>query len=361
VSFTSKRFDSLFQVRELSASGGAFADSTVYNCLISGVSQDGVALGGDTTLQFTTTDVRPPTVLFTDPANGAAGVINQQPTDVAIKFSEAMDPVQTLAATTMSGVPSFAGTWSEGNTRLTMRYEDVVSGGDTVSVSITTAARDVIGNALAAPFSASHTRANTAALTLSSSGAMDGHFYRADPSPYTYQLNAAAATTGLIGTTGPTGTRQRHRSVLSFDLSTLPNNLVIISSATITVCMSAKTGAPAGGTLQAESIDYSAFTDAAALFTNASDGLAPCTTEWLTQSQGGLTCDVTSLVRADWQNRASNGSRTQFRMRFANDELMGLSVAGGNLTLSTTEGPAVVAGCPAIGGRPRLDISYQYP
>ena len=59
-------------------------------------------------------------------------------------------------------------------------------------------------------------------------------------------------------------------------------------------------------------------------------------------------------VRNDWQDQSMNDQRSEFRLRFANDEIM----LGASIMLDTTS-----TGLPCFGHghKPRLDLSYQYP
>jgi hypothetical protein len=97
-----------------------------------------------------TPDIIAPTVNSTDPLNNATGVLNSKV--VAITFSEAMD-ISTISASTftlMQGTTPVTGTVSYSGVIATFTPSNSLVAGMTYTATITTGAKDLAGNALAA-------------------------------------------------------------------------------------------------------------------------------------------------------------------------------------------------------------------
>lgn len=151
--------------------------SGVYTATISTGAKDlaGNALAASTVWTFTTVtagpDTTPPVANSTDPLNNATGV---GPTNVvAITFSEAMDPL-TINASTYTlklGTTAVAGTVSYSGTTATFTPSNALAAG-VYTATITTGAKDLAGNALAAnvivTFTVSGTVPTLAAVNLGS-------------------------------------------------------------------------------------------------------------------------------------------------------------------------------------------------
>ena len=92
-------------------------------------------------------DTIPPTVLATTPVDGDSTVsVN---TVVSARFSEPMDPA-TMVAATIELTPATAGQVSYGDSSLVFAPDQALDTNQVYVVTITTAARDTAGNALAA-------------------------------------------------------------------------------------------------------------------------------------------------------------------------------------------------------------------
>ncbi len=133
----------------------SLATGTVYAVTVTAGVMDvaGNAMAANFTSSFTTSsapDTTPPTVSAVSPANGAANV----PTTatVAITFNEAMNSSTISAATFMvtAGGTQVAGTISSTGTTYTFTPSASLAGGTLHTVTVTTGARDVAGNAIAA-------------------------------------------------------------------------------------------------------------------------------------------------------------------------------------------------------------------
>jgi hypothetical protein len=102
----------------------------------------------------TALDTTPPTVTFTDPANGDTGVaINKK---IAAIFSKTMDPLTIINPTTFTltgpGLTPVPGTVTYVGLVATFTPSSLLTNYTTYTATITTAARDLAGNALAANY-----------------------------------------------------------------------------------------------------------------------------------------------------------------------------------------------------------------
>ncbi|MEO5904907.1 MAG: Ig-like domain-containing protein [Gemmatimonadaceae bacterium] len=132
------------------------AQATGYTLTISGAVKDSVGnqMGTAVIVNFTTLDVTAPTVVSTVPADGAIGVSPTAP--ISAKFSEPMD-ISSINATTFtlqttSGQSPVSGTITFDNASSTATFtpSSSLASATSYTATITTGARDVSGNALAA-------------------------------------------------------------------------------------------------------------------------------------------------------------------------------------------------------------------
>ena len=130
--------------------------NTGYTLTISGAVKDaaGNQMGTAVTVAITTTDVTPPTVVSTVPADGAIGVSPTAP--ITATFSEPMD-LNSISATTFtlkttSGLTPVTGTvtYNTANNTATFTPTPALSGVSGYTATITTGAKDVSANALVA-------------------------------------------------------------------------------------------------------------------------------------------------------------------------------------------------------------------
>jgi len=128
---------------------------TVYTGTITTGAKDlaGNALAINHTFSFTTVntpDLALPMVNSTDPLNNATGVERNKV--VVLTFSEAMDP-STINSTTFTlnqGTTAVSGTVAYSGTTATFTPSNVLAASTTYTATITTGAKDLAGNALAA-------------------------------------------------------------------------------------------------------------------------------------------------------------------------------------------------------------------
>jgi hypothetical protein len=114
--------------------------------------KDGNALSADHTLTFTTgeaPDIIVPIVSSTEPLNVVTGVSRSQV--VAINFSEAMDAstINTSTFTLAKGSVAISGAVAYSGTKATFTPTAVLDASTVYTAKITTAAKDVAGNAIA--------------------------------------------------------------------------------------------------------------------------------------------------------------------------------------------------------------------
>ena len=146
------------------------AANTTYTSTITTGSKDlaGNALAANYVWSWTTAvtaDTTPPTVTSTSAPNGATGLPTNR-SDSAI-FSEAMDPltINNVTYTVKQGTNPVAGTVTYVGTTATFKPVAGLAANTTYTSTITTAAKDLAGNALAADYVWSWTTAVTADTT----------------------------------------------------------------------------------------------------------------------------------------------------------------------------------------------------
>ena len=141
--------------------------NTIYTATITTGSQDlaGNSLVTDYVWTFTTgltADNVPPTVISTDPANGATGVVLNK--KIAATFSEAMNPltINTTSFLLKQGVTSISGTVTYAGT--TALFSPLVNllPNTTYTATITTAVQDLAGNNMLSNYVWIFTTGNTA-------------------------------------------------------------------------------------------------------------------------------------------------------------------------------------------------------
>ncbi len=146
--------------------GTALANGTQYTATVTTAAKDlaGNALTANTSWSFTTVaaaDVTPPTIIGNTPANGATNVaIAVTPT---VTFSEPMQNATLTTASvtlkTTAGSVAVSGSVSVSGNTATFTPGTALANGTQYTATVTTAAKDVAGNALAANASWSFTTA----------------------------------------------------------------------------------------------------------------------------------------------------------------------------------------------------------
>jgi hypothetical protein len=143
--------------------GAALASSTGYTATITTAVKDvaGNQLAADFNLSFTTRDEIPPTVSSVSPANGATNVSTS--VTVVATFSEAMDATTingstvTLKQTSSGAAVSGTVTYNSGARTVSFTPSAALSNTTSYTLTISAAAKDTAGNAMAAAFSSGFT------------------------------------------------------------------------------------------------------------------------------------------------------------------------------------------------------------
>lgn len=149
----------------------SLAPNLLHTATISSAAKNasGKGLAGDYSWSFTTgalPDTAPPTITLSDPANNALNVaINKT---IVITFSEAMDQA-TINATTYTlkqGTTAVAGTVSKTGTTGTFTPAANLEYSKAYTVGVSTGAKDLAGNAVAASYSTTFTTVAAPDVTL---------------------------------------------------------------------------------------------------------------------------------------------------------------------------------------------------
>src|SRR2546426_506432 len=158
-------------------------------------------------------DPTAPTLSFTVPANGATGVPLSG--NVAVAFSEAMDPLTISPATftLQQGSTAVAGTVSYAGVTATFTPASALAPLTTFTATITIGARDLAGNALATDFSWSFTTGATpdttpptVSATVPANGATGVAINQTINATFSEAMDPLTITTASLRVTGPGGT-----------------------------------------------------------------------------------------------------------------------------------------------------------
>ncbi len=285
-------------------------------------------------------DTTKPTVTGSTPTNEAIGVARG--TNIEVAFSEPMDKASTQTAFQITSPAGVTGTFSwPSSSRMVFNPSSDFAYGTNVTWQVTTAAKDLAGNTLAATVTRSFRVIRQKTVTLESQAALDGYVFN----------------TGSVYTLPSTlyiGDDSRNiyfRSFLSFDLTPLVSDgATDIQTATMYAYQGLVVGTPytnLGGRLNAESVYYGSSLDAGDFETpviNFTYALSFDTTS------GWKSISVPLKVRDDYNNRATRGNRSQFRLRFPTST----DVDGASDYVGFVSGDATT-------NKPYLVITYLYP
>jgi hypothetical protein len=183
----------------------ALASNTVYTATITTAAQDlaGNAMLNDYTWSFTTgvaSDNILPTVIFTDPVNGATGVVLNK--KVTATFSEAMNILTINNGTFLlkQGSTPVAGTVTHTGTTATFSPSVNLTISTVYTATITTGAQDLSGNGLAANYVWSFSTGTATPPPFLGSASIFGAF--GGSAGITNQGINTVVNNGSIGTTG---------------------------------------------------------------------------------------------------------------------------------------------------------------
>ncbi len=282
------------------------AANTLYTATVTTGVRDvaGNTMAVDYTWSFTTgstTDVTLPVITSTDPANGATGVIRNK--KVSAVFSKAMNPstinaitfVVKQGATTIAGAVSYAGmsaTFSP--------FADFASN-TTYTATITTGAKDLAGNAMAANYVWSFTTGLAIAPPPLGSAAMFGVF--GGSAGITNQgLNTVI--NGSIGTTGVSTLITGFHDGTSNDIYTETTSNVGLVTGRI------YTAPPLPGTATSFAIAQQGLLDATIAYNSISPASKPGGTDPGAGELGGLTLAPGIYKSASGTFKITNGNLT---------------------------------------------------
>jgi methionine-rich copper-binding protein CopC len=241
----------------LTCTHAQFAASTTYTATVATTAKDlaGNALASPFTFTFTTgtaPDLTPPTVVSVTPANNKSGVLEY--TALTVVFSEAVDKASAQSAFAItSGAPAgvtYSYSWSTDAKTMTVNLSTPFAIGQMVNWRVTTAVKDLSGNAMATlqQFTFQVARQNTVTLYPDLT---DNDVYRDATSPITYSSYSNTSIYHFVGDNYLPPDRLL-RSPMTFDLASIPlldGTSTSIISADLSVYGLSTTGNPYGSSL----------------------------------------------------------------------------------------------------------------
>lgn len=256
-----------------------------------------------------------PSVVGTDPANGAKGV--KDDAAIVVTFDRAMDTGSVEAAYASSNLPADQVTfaWNASKTELTiapkapLAYatgdQDVVA--KSYAFTISTAAKDEGGRPLAQPLELSFSTLREITQKLPYTGPMTGRVL----SNGTFSSLVLAA-----GDVWSNGNEYEGRAVMTFLLQILPDEIEV-KKATIRLEESDYQGTPdiSFGAMQAHHVIYPVG--------SGSFDVAPLSTtsvKYTIASPNYRTIDVTEMFADDVAHRAERNDRSQYRLSFPSSQ-----------------------------------------
>ncbi|MDB5223961.1 MAG: hypothetical protein JWN83_2628 [Chitinophagaceae bacterium] len=282
------------------------AANTLYTATITTGAKDlaGNTLAANYVWSFTTgtaSDVTPPTVISTDPANNATGVLLDK--KVTANFSEAMDPltINTLTYTLRQGATSVLGTVNYSGTTATFSPSSNLAGNTLYTATITTGAKDLAGNALVSNYVWSFTTMQAIVLvpppslgSISMFGAFGGN---------------AGITNGGINTVinGSIGTTAASTLITGFHDGTTGDIYTETPLNKGNVTGRIYTAPPAPGTATSFAIAQQALLDATVAYNSISPASKPGGTDPGAGELGGLTLAPGVYKSASGTFKITNG------------------------------------------------------
>lgn len=300
------------------------AQSTSYTLNVDGQDEAGHALTGRRSFTFRTEGPEPdttqPTAISYSPSNAATGV--ERSDSIILLFSEPMNKVSAESAFQIVSPLGFnAGTftWNSAATEMTFKPSTDFAYGADVQWRVSTAARDVAGNALATQVTGAFRVIRQFTVTIDfdpqTSGSLGKPYYIRQSSIYNLE------------SVGDVYDDSTHRLFLGFKLDSLPESLTQITQCSLKWLISGQQGNPFGkfGNLLLERVNIGekldgsgiegttnplAFDDYHANALNTSM-LAPTYI-----SAPSATFNITHFFMQDWTERNVRGKRSQYRLRF---------------------------------------------
>jgi hypothetical protein len=255
-----------------------------------------------------------PSVVSVTPADNATGVA--QSANIVVTFSKAMDKASAEAAFSMQPAVAGAFSWDGAGKVMTFNPAANFAYNATPSWKVGKTASDAMGSSMANDVSGDFSVLKTTKVYLKSQASFDGTVY-APP------VNVMGSKAISAGTTLDAGSWQR--GFLSFDLSSLPVDLVKIESAQLSVYQDEHTAGAytETGALFLQSVSYGTLdlSDWGKAMNQFCLGGCANLQQVLSNSaaNGWKSADVLGMVSLDWANREERGMRSQFRLAFANE------------------------------------------
>ncbi|MCB9586991.1 MAG: Ig-like domain-containing protein [Polyangiaceae bacterium] len=269
----------------------------------------GAASGGTGGVEEDTT---PPRIVEALPADGAVGV--RDDAKIVITFSEPMDQAATEAAYESPDIPAGQATmeWNAAGDVLTitpnapLKYRNVGIKdlpGFEFAYKINTTATDLAGNALETDPEYHFTGARLRTAALKPVPALTG---------FVEGANFVAGGSAIL--VGDANDNREYRGFLTVDMSTLPDGVLEFEEAKLRVEQVQVIGTPyvGHGNLTLQEVDFAAL-DKTSFSAPALQSLGQFTHfDTLVEKSK----DVTSVLEADYTNRAALGDLCQFRLQF---------------------------------------------
>jgi Bacterial Ig-like domain len=255
-------------------------------------------------------DAVPPTILSITPVNGATK-LTPATDKIVITFSEPMNKATAQSAY----VPGVAGTlpvfsWNAASTQLTIDPKlayptatDAAAAATPFNFSVTTAAKDLAGNPLAANVSWQFTLLRE--ITQSFGYSSGGNF-------------ADGASRASFAGAGDDSHDLSVRGFLSYDISALPDEIVTLESATLSSHIVGIIGDPFGlfGNMLIHSLSFTAI-DQTAYDAPPLHDLGVFIAATGTNAAGDLVSkDVLTALKDDYANRIARNNLSQYKLLF---------------------------------------------
>ena len=285
--------------------------NTVYTATITTGAKDlaGNALVNNYVFSFTTgqstADVTPPIVISTDPANAATGVALSKV--IAATFSKAMNPSTINSSTFLlsQGTTPVAGTVTYSGTTARFTPNANLLPNTVYTATITTGAKDVAGNSLAANYTWTFTTAGTGTTFIPpplGSVALFGAF--GGSAGITNQGLNTVINNGSIGTTGASTLITGFHDGTTGDVYTeTPLNKGLVTGRIYTA-------PPFPGTIMSAAIAAQGLADATVLYNSISPAGSPGGTDPGAGELGGLTLAPGTYKSASGTFKITNGNLT---------------------------------------------------
>ncbi len=304
-------------------------------------------------------DTTAPTFIGSTPDAGLNGI--SQTANISISFNEPMDKASAQTAfsiTSPAGFNAGSYSWNAQGTVMTYNPDNSFDYGNTIIWKLSTAAKDLAGNELGSDISHSFKVIRQTTVKIYSTASLDGSVSNLG------EVLTEPAWVIPDGIVGDLDNNTYRRTFLSFDLSSLPTDLKTITTATLYVRQFVANGTAYSelGKLTALHVSYGSSLTGADFETpviglickslGIGGIISTCPNVLSTNANLEFkSLSATTKLRDDWQNRATRGARSQYRLQFTKN-----ATANNNGDLV-----AVGTGDLAQDYRPYIQVTYEYP